>query len=105
MSYGPELDVFIIDMRPYRDTNSAGTSAFARVLGEAQAHWLVDEVSAATATWKVIASDMPLGLVVSDGDDIEAVADGLPGEPRGREAELDEVLRGLHHRGRGTWCG
>ncbi|WP_160050966.1 MULTISPECIES: alkaline phosphatase [unclassified Nocardiopsis] len=99
LSYGPDLDVFVIDMRPYRDANSAGTAAFERVLGDAQARWLVDGVSASTATWKVIASDMPLGLIVRDGDGIEAVANGLPGEPRGREAELDEVLHGLHRRG------
>ena len=99
LPYGPDLDVFVIDMRPYRDANSAGTSGFERVLGEAQARWLVDEVSASTATWKVIASDMPLGVIVRDGDDIEAVANGLPGAPRGREAELDEVLHGLHRRG------
>jgi alkaline phosphatase D len=99
LSYGPDLDVFVIDMRPYRDANSSGTAAFERVLGDAQARWLVDGVSASTATWKVIASDMPLGLVVRDGDGIEAVANGLPGEPRGREAELDEVLHGLHRRG------
>ncbi|MFE3459582.1 alkaline phosphatase D family protein [Nocardiopsis aegyptia] len=99
LSYGPDLDVFVIDMRPYRDANSGGTAAFERVLGEAQARWLVDGVSASTATWKVIASDMPLGVVVRDGEDIEAVANGLPGAPRGREAELDEVLHGLHRRG------
>ncbi|MBB4929777.1 alkaline phosphatase D [Lipingzhangella halophila] len=100
LSYGPDLDIFVIDMRPYRDPNSPGDAPFERVLGETQARWLVNQVSASSATWKVIASDMPLGLVVSDADDnIEAVANGEPGEPLSREAEIDGVLHDLHRRG------
>ncbi|GAA2011706.1 alkaline phosphatase D family protein [Nocardiopsis rhodophaea] len=99
LSYGPELDAFVIDMRPYRDPNSPGTADRERILGEVQARWLVREMAASTATWKVVASDMPIGLVVPDGDDIEAVANGRPGVPRGREAEIAWVLRRLHSDG------
>jgi alkaline phosphatase D len=43
--------------------------------------------------WKVIASDMPLGLVVTDGStDFEAVANGEAGGPLGRELEIADVL-------------
>ncbi|MBB6173454.1 alkaline phosphatase D [Nocardiopsis mwathae] len=97
--YGPELDVFVIDMRPYRDPNSPGTAPYERILGDAQARWLVREMAASTATWKVVASDMPIGLVVPDGENIEAVANGLPGPPLGREAEIEWVLHGLHRAG------
>jgi alkaline phosphatase D len=42
---------------------------------------------------------MPLGLVVPDGDaDFEAVAQGDPGPPLGRELELASLLRSLKER-------
>lgn len=64
--HGPLLDVFVLDMRSYRDPNSSGTSP-ERILGGEQARWLVDELARSRATWKVIASDMPLGIIVPDG--------------------------------------
>ncbi|SFS94024.1 alkaline phosphatase D family protein [Saccharopolyspora flava] len=97
VSHGPLLDVFVLDMRSYRDANSPGTTP-ERILGEKQARWLVDELAKSRATWKVIASDMPLGIVVPDGDNIEAVANGLPGVPNGREAELARVLQEISRR-------
>ncbi|GAA2354655.1 alkaline phosphatase D family protein [Saccharopolyspora halophila] len=97
VSHGPMLDVFVLDMRSYRDPNSAGTTP-ERILGEKQARWLVDELSESKATWKVIASDMPLGIIVPDGDTAEAVANGLPGAPNGREAELARVLQEISRR-------
>ena len=96
-SHGPLLDMFVIDMRSYRDPNSYGTTP-ERILGDQQARWLVDELSRSRATWKVIASDMPLGLVVPDGDKIEAVANNLPGAPNGREAEIAWVLQEISRR-------
>jgi alkaline phosphatase D len=47
---------------------------------------------ASKATWKVIASDMPLGLLVTDVDGFEAWANG-DGPPLGRELELADLLR------------
>jgi len=44
------------------------------------------------ATWKAVASDLPLGLVVPDGRTAyEAVANG-DGPPLGRELEIAELL-------------
>ncbi|PJK29387.1 alkaline phosphatase D family protein [Minwuia thermotolerans] len=101
ISYGPMLDVFFIDLRSYRGPNSAGMQKTltdeARILGEAQLAWLKRELVNSRATWKVIASDMPLGLVVWDrhGDEkrVEAVANGDNGAARGRELEIAELLR------------
>ena len=43
--------------------------------------------------WKVIASDMPIGLVVGDGPSrYEAVANDDPGGPSGRELEIADLL-------------
>ena len=93
VSYGPLLDVFCLDMRTYRDANPApGVAGPVAMLGAEQAAWLVREAAASKATWKVIASDMPLGLLVPDGTEIEAVANGLAGAPGGREHEIAWVL-------------
>ncbi|MFB9799439.1 alkaline phosphatase D family protein [Streptomonospora salina] len=99
IGYGPDLDVFVVDMRPYRDANTAHADGFERILGRRQAAWLQDELARSRATWKVVAADMPVGLVVPDGEAVEGVADGAAGRPRGRESELERVLHGLHRRG------
>jgi alkaline phosphatase D len=104
ISYGPLLDVFVIDMRTYRDANSAGTqsgpiTAADGILGTAQARWLVRSLAASRATWKVIQSDMPIGLVVPDGPvNIEAVGQGDAGVPLGRERQLAWILQQIKRR-------
>jgi alkaline phosphatase D len=99
VSYGPLLDVFCLDMRTYRGANPApGVAGPVAMLGAEQAAWLVREAAASKATWKVIASDMPLGLLVPDGTEIEAVANGLAGAPGGREHEIAWVLTQLKRR-------
>lgn len=93
VSYGPLLDVFCLDMRTYRDANpKPDVAGEVALLGQEQADWLVRQVAASRATWKVIASDMPIGLLVPDGSEIEAVANGLAGAPGGREHEIAWVL-------------
>ena len=99
--YGPLLDVFVIDMRAYRGPNSYNRqteiNAESQYLGAVQLEWLKRELKASKAVWKVIASDMPLGLQVTDGKDaqgrmkFEAVANG-DGPPLGRELEIAQLL-------------
>jgi alkaline phosphatase D len=103
-AYGPDLDVFVLDMRSYRGANSANRQTEAgpetAFLGREQLDWLKAELAASKATWKVIAADMPLGLLVTDGTDaegntkFEAVANG-DGPVLGREFEFAELLRHL----------
>ncbi|MYW68562.1 alkaline phosphatase [Streptomyces sp. SID8379] len=98
---GPLLDVFVLDMRAYRNANSPGRQPddTTGILGAEQLAWLKRELSRSRATWKVIASDMPLGLVVADGaTNFEAVAQGDPGAPLGRELQIAELLRHIKHR-------
>ena len=68
----------------------------ARILGDAQLAWLKRALPASRATWKVIACDMPIGLVswenVAGGRAAEAIANGEGGPPRGRELEFAELL-------------
>ncbi|MFF3396359.1 alkaline phosphatase D family protein [Streptomyces sp. NPDC002669] len=99
--HGPLLDVFVLDMRSFRNANSPGRQAddTTGILGAEQLRWLKRELSRSRAVWKVIAADMPLGLVVTDGaTDFEAVAQGDPGAPLGRELQIAELLRFVKHR-------
>lgn len=101
--FGPLLDVFMLDERSYRGPNSPNrqtqldrASAF---LGAQQAAWLKQSLKNSKATWKVIASDMPISLIVPDlNPDVpkgtyEAWANGDNGAPSGRELELMDILR------------
>ncbi|MER7762086.1 alkaline phosphatase D family protein [Streptomyces sp. NPDC097619] len=99
--HGPLLDVFVLDMRTHRDPNSPNRqdSDPVGILGAAQLEWLKRELSRSRAVWKVLAADMPLGIVVPDGaTDFEAVAQGDPGAPLGRELQIAELLRFVKHR-------
>ncbi|MEU1132046.1 alkaline phosphatase D family protein [Streptomyces sp. NPDC005900] len=101
LRHGPLLDVFVLDMRSYRNANSPNRQIddATGILGARQLAWLKRELSRSRAVWKVIASDMPLGLVVPDGRaNFEAVAQGDPGAPLGRELQIAELLRHIKHR-------
>jgi len=96
ISYGPLLDVFLLDMRSYRGPNgNRGTvmGPDTAILGAAQIEWLKRELSRSSATWKVIAADMPLSVVSYD-----AVALGN-GAPVGRELEIADLLAFIKHAG------
>ena len=96
---GADLEIFLLDQRTDRGANSTNTqaedSAATAFLGPDQLRWLTDGLKRSDATWKVIASDMPLGLVVTDGPLYEALANGDPGVPSGRERELARLLGDL----------
>jgi alkaline phosphatase D len=83
--YGPLLDIFMLDMRSYRTANSEDGAA-AEILGAVQMAWLKRELRRSQATWKVIAADLPIGVVSSD-----AIAQG-DGAPASRECEIAELL-------------
>jgi alkaline phosphatase D len=88
IAYGPRLDVFLIDMRSYRDStwNKCDDPGAAFILGSAQLAWLKRELAASDATWKVIAADLPIGLISKD-----AIALGN-GPPERREHEIADLL-------------
>ena len=97
IGYGPMLDIFFLDLRSYRGPNSDNVqesqSDATRILGAQQIAWLKRELSMSRATWKVIASDMPIGLVVADGETrFEAIANRNDGAPLGRELEIADLL-------------
>lgn len=103
-SRGALLDVFVIDMRSYRGPNSFNRQEQpgpdTAILGRAQLDWLKRELAASRATWKVVAADMPVGLLIGDGRDalgrpaFEGPANGN-GPALGREFEFAELLTHL----------
>ena len=101
--YGPSLEVFRLDMRSYRGPNTGNTQTESGpktdFLGNTQLDWLKDALSNSEATWKIIAADMPIGLVVTDGDKYEAVANADDGIPKGRELETKELLSFMRSEG------
>jgi alkaline phosphatase D len=100
--FGPLLDVFMLDERSYRGPNSANRQPAlgpdAAFLGPDQLAWLKRSLLASRATWKVIASDMPISIVVPDANpDVpkgtyEAWANADDGPPLGRELEIANLL-------------
>ena len=95
IAYGPTLDLFFLDLRSFRGPNSRNdqteSSRATAFLGTRQLEWLKKQLSESKATWKVICSDMPLGLIVRDGDHFENSSNG-DGPPRGREFEVASLL-------------
>jgi len=100
--YGPSLDVFMLDERTYRGPNSPNKhqtlNADSAFLGAEQLAWLKRSLLASKATWKLIASDMPIGIVVPDlNPDVpkgtyENWANLDNGPPAGRELEIANLL-------------
>lgn len=100
---GPLVDVFALDLRSYRGANSENRQPSiapeSRILGSDQLAALKTRLAASRATWKVMACDMPIGLVVRDGPALfEAVANGDAGGPLGRELEFADLLRFIRDR-------
>jgi len=103
--YGPLLELFVIDMRSYRGPNTANLQATpgddTPFLGREHLNWLKARLGNSSALWKVVAADMPIGVNVADGATAtgqarwEAVANGDPGVPKGRELEIAELLGDL----------
>ena len=98
VNYGPLLDLFFLDLRSFRGPNTFNrqqeTGRDTAFMGNHQLEWLKSSLSQSRATWKVICSDMPLGLIVGDGENFENCANG-DGPALGRELEIASLLRSL----------
>lgn len=95
---GPLVEVFALDMRSYKSANSenrqTSMDASAAIFGAAQLAWLKGALKNSRATWKIVAADLPLAIIVGDGPNrYEAVANADPGGPLGRELEVADLLR------------
>jgi alkaline phosphatase D len=100
LAHGPAVELFFLDMRTYRAANSTNVQPVAGAdtvfLGREQLDTLKRRLIASRATWKIICSDMPLGLLVRDGPQhFEGVANANHGPALGRELEIADLLRTL----------
>jgi len=101
--WGRLLDVFILDTRQYRSSNRDPDGPGKTMLGSAQRRWLLDAVTASTATWKVIVSSVPLsvptGPAAAHDSWSNASVFGVPDENgTGFAFERDFILRALRDR-------
>ncbi len=96
IEYGPLLDVFLIDMRSYRGANdyrNQSQCSAGRVAGASASDMAEARADALQGLWKVIAADLPIGLVSADA---VAQADG---PPQGREHEIADLLSFMRRTG------
>jgi alkaline phosphatase D len=103
IAYGPLVDIFAVDLRSYRGANSANRQTSltpeSSLFGAEQLAMFKARLLASRAVWKVIASDLPIGMIVGDGAErFEAFANAEHGAPLGRELEVAELLRFIRDR-------
>jgi len=99
---GPLLDVFMLDARAHRGPNSRNLQRSpgpeTRFFGPRQIDWLLDRLTRSRATWKLVSSDQPIGLMIGhEGNHFEGIANG-DGPPLGRELEIARLLAELKRR-------
>lgn len=90
LRWGRDLELFLLDARSYRGNNDAPDVASKSMLGSAQLQWLLNGLSASTATFKVVCSSVPLrhGNSGTDG----CGNDAWDGYQRERDVILRHVL-------------
>jgi alkaline phosphatase D len=96
--YGAALDLFLLDTRQYRSRNSDRDGPDKTMLGSAQLAWLLEGLRSSTATWKMVATSVPLsipkgGTVLSPGFDGWAGGPDGTGFERERQVIVDEILK------------
>jgi len=92
--YGADLELFILDTRQYRSRNTDRDGSAKTMLGAAQLKWLLEGLSNSTATWKIIATSVPLsvpkgGAGYSDGWASGPMAPGFEWE---RQVMIESML-------------
>jgi alkaline phosphatase D len=89
--YGADLELFILDTRQYRSKNADPDGPNKTMLGPAQLTWLLDGLTHSTATWKVIASSVPLSVPKGGGANVPG-NDGWAGGPDGTGFERERQV-------------
>lgn len=96
--YGADLELFILDTRQYRSRNAEPDGPGKTMLGPAQLRWLLEGLTSSTATWKVIATSVPLSVPKGGGETVPG-NDGWAGGPDGtgfereRQVIVDAIVR------------
>ncbi len=101
--WGRLLEVFVLDTRQYRSPNKERDGPGKTMLGAAQRRWLVDNVTASTAVWKVVVSSVSLSIPTGKPEERDSWSNasvwGIPQEGgTGFAVERDTVLHRLRER-------
>jgi alkaline phosphatase D len=103
-SWGPNLDLMILDARSYRSPNNLADTVENNktMLGNEQLKWLEQRLSNSSATWKVVSSDVPISVPTGANASIlgrDGWANGNDtasfSNMTGFERELQELLKYL----------
>lgn len=100
--WGRLLEMFVLDTRQYRSPNVTLDGPAKTMLGTPQREWLLAALAASGATWKVVASSVPLSIPTGR-DARDSWANGSTrfnrqGSETGFEHELLAIVRGLAKR-------
>ena len=90
--FGKHLEIFFPDYRSFRGPNPDNDDPDgAAMMGPEQLEWLKTSLAESTATWKIISSHDPLGIVTGSSEDWDSFGQE---DPRilGRELELQDLL-------------
>jgi alkaline phosphatase D len=92
--YGADLELFILDTRQYRSRDTDPDGPAKTMLGAAQLQWLIEGLAHSSATWKVIATSVPLSIPKGGEGYSDGWASGPngPGFERERQVIIDAIL-------------
>jgi alkaline phosphatase D len=94
--WGKHVEVFMLDTRQYRDANEGEDDPRRpkTLLGAAQRAWLVRQLAASDATWKIVVSSVPVSIPTCSGS---RGCDGWASfnQKTGFENELSGILAAL----------
>ena len=97
--FGKHVEIFFVDYRSYRDPNPNNSDPEgATMMGEEQLEWFKEGLMASDATWKIISSHDPFGVVTGGPGDRDSYGQE---DPRilGREVEFQSILKMIHDNG------
>lgn len=114
LRWGRHLEVFLLDNRSFRSPNDQPDGPDKTMLGLAQREWLLAGLRESRATWRVVASSVPLSIPTGSraferGRDGWASGEGDPTRPEGAtdisattgyEAELERIFEAIRKEGR-----
>lgn len=98
--WGPHAELFILDCRSYRGLHKiekeGDTPQMKTILGADQHRWLLEALSASSATWRFICTSVPLcfptGWPRPEDTGFDGWSDGCADTVSGPEVELRDIL-------------
>lgn len=103
LRWGGLLEVFVLDTRQYRSANREPDGPGKTMLGDAQRRWLIDQVSASSAVWKVVVSSVslsvPTGRTHRDSWSNASVRGVPEADSTGFAVERDAIIHTFRQRG------